>query len=239
MRLLSIDGNVGSGKSTLLEKVKAYYKGNANIVILPEPVTVWDEIKDRHGLTMLQKFYSDQDTYAFSFQMMAYISRLALIRQSARSGNPNLLLISERCLFTDKYVFAKMLYDQGKMEEVNFQIYMKWFDEFAQDYPIEHCIYIRTDPAICCERVKSRARLGENAIPLEYLNQCHLYHEEYIKIMPDTGLTVLNGNIDIFENKDYLQQCLQKIDALIYTQPADKGRRSIQSAADEVSLQKI
>ena len=85
MRILSIEGNVGSGKSTFLEELKKYYANNKNVVILPEPVDVWDSIKDVNGITMLEKFYADQEKYAFSFQMMAYISRLAIIRNIVRS----------------------------------------------------------------------------------------------------------------------------------------------------------
>ena len=30
-------------------------------------------------------------------------------------------------LFTDKYVFAQMLYDSKKMEKIEYEIYNKWF----------------------------------------------------------------------------------------------------------------
>ena len=215
MRILSIEGNVGSGKSTFLEELRGYYKNNKNVIILPEPVDVWDGIKDKNGTTMLQKFYADQEKYAFSFQMMAYISRLALMRQIIRSvpEREHLVLISERCLHTDKHVFAKMLYDQGKIEDVDFQIYLTWFDEFVQDFPIDQCIYIKTEPAICHERVKRRARIGEDIIPLEYLVQCDLYHEAYIKTMPKVA--TLDGNIDIFENRDHLQTWLASMTDII------------------------
>ena len=215
MRILSIEGNVGSGKSTFLEELKKYYANNKNVVILPEPVDVWDSIKDVNGITMLEKFCADQEKYAFSFQMMAYISRLAIIRNIVRSveDRQNLILISERCLHTDKHVFAKMLYDQGKIRSVDFQIYLKWFDEFADDFPIEQCIYIKTSPDICHERVKHRARLGEDIIPLEYLVQCDLYHEEYIKTMPK--VSTLDGNIDIFKNEEHLKTWLTSMNDII------------------------
>ena len=215
MRILSVEGNVGSGKSTFLEELKKYYETNENVIILPEPVDVWDSIKDENGTTMLEKFYADQEKYAFSFQMMAYISRLAIIRKIVRSvkDRQNLVLISERCLHTDKNVFAKMLYDQGKILSVDFQIYLKWFDEFADDFPIEQCIYIKTSPDICHERVKRRARLGEDIIPLDYLVRCDLYHEEYIKIMPK--VSTLDGNIDIFENTEHLKKWLTSINDII------------------------
>ena len=34
------------------------------------------------------------------------------------------IIITERSLYTDKHVFAKMLHDQGKIEDVCYQIYL-------------------------------------------------------------------------------------------------------------------
>lgn len=138
-QIISIEGNIGSGKSTLLAHLKEKYKNSSNILFLREPVDEWEGIKDENGVTMLQKFYNDQKTYAFSFQMMAYISRLALLKDAIKN-NPNSIIITERSLFTDKMVFAKMLCESGNIEEVNYQIYLKWFECFACEYPIKNNI---------------------------------------------------------------------------------------------------
>jgi deoxycitidine kinase/deoxyguanosine kinase len=80
IKIISIDGNIGSGKSTLMGKLKTYFINNKNVVFLKEPVDEWDTIRDENNVTMLEKFYADQKTYSFPFQMMAYISRLALLK---------------------------------------------------------------------------------------------------------------------------------------------------------------
>ena len=211
--IVSIEGNIGSGKSTLLETLKTIFKENGNIVFLREPVDEWEKIKDKDGNTMLQKFYANQQEYSFAFQMMAYISRLAILRESVRDimgkihkqsscENNKYIIITERSLYTDKYVFAKMLYDQGKIEDVKYQIYLNWFDEFAKDFPVNDVIYVNTDPKKCYERIHKRARVGEEVIPLAYLTSCHDYHNTFLD--ETTGIKstqlVLNGNVDIFQN---------------------------------------
>jgi len=108
--IISIEGNIGSGKSTLLKYLSQCCEGDKEFVFLQEPVDAWDTIKDEQGVTMLAKFYQDQPRYAFSFQMMAYISRLALLKKTC-DENPNAIIVTERSLYTDKHVFAKMLYD--------------------------------------------------------------------------------------------------------------------------------
>jgi deoxyadenosine/deoxycytidine kinase len=134
--IVSIEGNIGSGKSTLLNALKQQYQTNQTIVFLKEPVDEWDKIKDKDGNTMLKKFYADQDKYAFPFQMMAYISRLKILRDIIKTvtADPqnHYVIITERSLFTDKLVFAKMLFESGKIEDVNYQIYLTKFILFVK-----------------------------------------------------------------------------------------------------------
>ena len=105
--IISIEGNIGSGKSTLLSKLQEEFKDNKNIVFLKEPVDEWETIRDENGITMLEKFYENQENYSFPFQMMAFISRLSLLKDSIKK-NPGAIFITERSLYTDKMVFAKL-----------------------------------------------------------------------------------------------------------------------------------
>ena len=89
---------------------------------------------------------------------MAYISRLASLRRALREGYD--IIFTERCVYTDRNVFAKMLYDDGKIREIDYQIYNMWFDEFINDFNQFNYIYIKTDYKIAGERVKIRERKG-------------------------------------------------------------------------------
>jgi len=216
VHIFSIEGNIGSGKSTLVKVLseKLRHIDNKPVIYVQEPVSEWDNIKDHNGKTILEKFYADQSKYAFSFQMMAYISRLALLKRVIKK-NPNAILITERSVFTDKEVFAKMLYDEGKIEEVNYQIYLKWFDEFIEDIPITGLIYMNTTPEKSKERVDIRARPGEN-IPLEYLKQCHEYHTRWINNFKKP-VSLFDGNIDFIDNfpQSWLEQIIKFINSHI------------------------
>jgi len=214
-RLISIEGNIGSGKTTLLESLHMIYASNSNIIFLKEPVDDWSEIKDSNGITILEKFYGDQDRYSFPFQMMAFISRLSILKK-AMSENKNSIIITERSLCTDKCVFAKMLYDSKHIEDVNYQIYLKWFDEFSKDFPVDHIIYVRALPETCHERIKTRSRNGESAISLEYLQECHKYHDEFISTNQLTcNVNTLDGNVNIFEKERTFNKWLTLINNII------------------------
>ena len=94
---------------------------NVPIIYLPEPVSDWESIIDTEGKNIIEKYYANQEKYAFSFQMMAYISRLSLLRKAFRNDKYK-IIITERSVFTDKNIFCKMLYDADKIEEINYTI---------------------------------------------------------------------------------------------------------------------
>ena len=221
--IVSIEGNIGSGKSTLLANLRETYKNDANIVFLKEPVDEWEKIKDENGITILEKFYSDQIKYSFPFQMMAYVSRLKVLRDELKkiqfSEDKKTIIITERSLHTDKMVFAKMLYDSGKIEYINYQIYLSWFNTFSEEFPVHKIVYVKTCPEKCYSRVHKRSRDGEENIPLDYLINCSKYHNDMLDISSSECVCknqlVLDGNIDIYENKKQLEIWSSDIDKFI------------------------
>ena len=212
--IISIEGNIGSGKSTLIEMLKKipfadYNIKNLNvrdIIFIPEPVDEWNSIKDKNGETILSKFYNDTKKYSFAFQMMAYITRLAKTHEIIKK-NPNCIFISERTLFTDKFVFCQMLYDSGFIEEVEYKIYNKWFDEF-NTIAIKNYIYVKSNPDVCLDRVIKRNRNGEQSITKEYLTDCHKYHSKWLN--DQSNVLVFDGNIDIGSN-EYNKNIIENI----------------------------
>tara|TARA_Y100001958_G_C21237301_1_gene564074 strand:- start:1111 stop:1803 length:693 start_codon:yes stop_codon:yes gene_type:complete len=206
-KIVSIEGNIGSGKSTLVDQLQKNFAGSERVCFLQEPVDIWNTIQDKEGNTMITKFYSDTKKYSFAFQMMAYISRLSMLREAIKKDYN--VIVVERSMFTDKMVFAKMLYDDGKIEEVEYQIYNKWFDEFIQDLPPIDIVYVKTSPSVALERVEKRAREGES-IPLAYLENCHNYHENWLKEESQTyrNKIVIQGDTDIEKDPAMLNNWL-------------------------------
>lgn len=175
-KILCVEGNIGSGKSTFMAKLKKAFQHREDICFLDEPVDTWNEFKDKKG-SILEHYYKDQKFWGFSFQMLAYISRLSILRKALEHPGYR-FIITERSLFTDKYVFCKMLYESDIIHPIQYQIYQAWFDEFMTKNEYQF-IYLRTSPDVALERVNRRMRKGET-IPLAYLEECHRYHEEWL-----------------------------------------------------------
>ena len=220
--IISIEGNIGSGKSTIMkflsENLNSYLLSNnidLKICYLQEPVDIWNTITDNDGKNIIQKYYEDQNKYAFSFQMMAYISRLSQIKNELTKNYD--VIITERSLYTDKNVFAKMLYDDKKINEIDYKIYNKWFDEFTDILTNMNILYIKTKPEICSQRIIKRSRKGEN-IELKYLESCNLYHNNWID-NTSTDKIIIDGNNNIndsiVQDNKYLNTILNTIHMLI------------------------
>lgn len=196
--IISVDGNIGSGKSTFIKMCPNIN----NVIFVQEPVDEWELIREEStNKSILAKFYEDQNKYSFSFQMMAYISRLSKIRNIIKK-NPKSIIVTERSIYTDKEIFAKMLFDSGKMEEINYKIYLKWFDEFIEDFPLHTIIYIDTLPSDCYANITKRNREGET-IPLEYLISCDIYHKEFINKYSKQNIKIIKVSSNFTQSDVY------------------------------------
>lgn len=198
--IVSLEGNIGAGKSTLLENMQSRFVNHQNWLFLKEPVDLWSKIKDQSGETMLAKFYQNPEKYSFAFQIMAYTTRLHLLRQMIRENPDCKVIICERSLAADKHIFAKMLHDDGKMEDVMYQVYETYFSEYEGDYHLDAVVYVDALAETCFKRVGIRSRDGESSIPLAYLEQCRNYHERWLKNNSESKMPVLTIRTDAEAN---------------------------------------
>lgn len=244
--IISIEGNIGTGKSTILENLEHHLIQNSapgEILFLKEPVDIWESITDEAGHTILEKFYEDQHRYAFTFQVMAYISRLTMLKKAIKENSDCKVIIIERSLSADKNIFMQMLHDDGKADKMEYDIYNKWYCEFIDDYRVNAMIYLDTAPEICAERINKRHRNGEGGIPVSYLERCRDYHTKWLvdTAVPDTD-SIINDVAQCYMivHESYRYNVL-RINADVdvdYADPADTvGKSWIHAIASFISEQ--
>ena len=109
----SIEGNIGSGKSTIIEMLSGILSEEdvgTEILFFREPVDFWRLFKDSETeANILSLFYEDQEKYAFSFQVLIFISRIKALEMLIEDSNEDSILIMDRSIFCDIHVFSKML----------------------------------------------------------------------------------------------------------------------------------
>ncbi len=206
MPIISIEACIGSGKSTLLDILKLEYQNNENVVFIPEPLDKWLSTKDENGKDILATFYEDKKRWGYSFQMNAFITRC---KSLIEDQNKNKLLILERSIYTDKYVFANHLHQTGDINKLEMELYNEWFDWLADNFPVKPCkyIYLKCDTKVAHERVMKRAREAEMGhIPFEYLDAINSNHDKWLSSVDN--VYTIDVNTDFQYNKSHKNKVL-------------------------------
>jgi deoxycitidine kinase/deoxyguanosine kinase len=190
VHIVTVEGNIGAGKSTLVEKMKRHYQDRTDIMFLQEPVDLWSRFT-QDGKNILECFYENQEKYSFPFQVLAYSTRLQLIEQAVAEATKNNIrtIVMERSLEADRYVFAKLLYGDKKIEDCMYQIYLNMSDYGMQKHSADSVLWLHAGPQVCLERIQKRGREGEDKISMEYLAKCDACHQEWLGKEVEGGKT--------------------------------------------------
>lgn len=218
--IISVDGNIGSGKSTLLNILKVELQNNKNIIFLQEPVSEWLEISD--GKTnILNEFYNNKTRWSYTFQNLAFITRIKLLADAVKNNltspfEKRKVIITERSTETDKNIFAKMLYDEGSMNKLEYNIYLYWYENMVKDFVVNNIIYLRTTPLDAYNRIQKRSREEESDIPVKYIQNVHKYHDNWlVNNSHNCNICYLDGNEDFIENEKNKRKIVKSITVFI------------------------
>ena len=176
-QVIFVEGNIGSGKSKLLSQIETYYGDECQVIY--EPVDTWTSLKDERGVNVLDHFYKDPHKYAYTFQNIAFMSKIKKLDEIDYSKK---YVFIERSIWSDKYIFATNCYLSKLMNEIEYQVYNIWFDwieKVCRKPETVRFIYLRCSPETSLTRINKRGRVEETSIPLEYLSQIHSRHEEW------------------------------------------------------------
>ena len=214
--IISLDGNIGAGKSTLLAEIR---KSIPELRVVDEPVGQWTALKNGTGKNLLELFYEDKKRWAYTFQNCAILTRLKNIKEAVEELNANgkgsQVILTERSVLTDKYVFAQMLRDSGDMDDLEWELYDSWFSIFSKQHQVNGIIYLSTSSTTSKDRIHIRNRQGEDRIQLEYLDALDRQHKQWIESTDIPVLTLstepgasLENNIQ--QIRDFIQQLKQQ-----------------------------
>jgi deoxyadenosine/deoxycytidine kinase len=192
--VISVEGGIGAGKTTLLEHIAS---AMPDVMTVPEPVGEWMRLKNAEGKSLLELFYEDKHRWSYTFQNCAILTRILGLKHALRDCKKK-IIITERSVLTDRFVFAEMLRDAGDIDAMEWDLYMKWFDAFAADLPVRGVIHLTTGVGTSAERIIKRGRHGEEHIPIDYLSALDAQHHKWLdnsklavlKISTEVGVPV-------------------------------------------------
>lgn len=184
-RLVFVEGVIGCGKTTCLNNLEEYLKtsGVSNVKVVYEPVELWQ------SLGLLSNFYKDKARWAYTFQNMAFITKMMLLEQLDK----DYIYVIERSPHVDRHVFAELCHESGDINDQEWQLYKLWYDhymtKFNQSFAVEF-VYIQTPAALCLERATTRSRSEEVGIPLAYFQALSDKHDSWL--LKDDSVVVHN-----------------------------------------------
>lgn len=161
----AVAGNIGSGKSTLTS-------------LLAERFAWRPYYEHVDGNPYLADFYSDMQRWAFHLQVYFLSKRFQHHQEILASPES---VIQDRTIYEDAEIFARNLYENGHIDERDHANYRELFDTMIQFLePPDLLIYLRTSVPVLVERIRTRGREYERAIPVEYLKQLDGHYEDWI-----------------------------------------------------------
>ena len=116
--MISVEANVGAGKSSFLKIFGEKWPDLFNVIL--EPLEEWQLKYSDVDNNILGLFYGDIPRWGYTFQSNAFITRIQKFENEKKNGMINL---TERSILSDHHIFAQMLYDDGKMNQIEWKLY--------------------------------------------------------------------------------------------------------------------
>ncbi|MEO6694293.1 MAG: deoxynucleoside kinase [Ignavibacteria bacterium] len=162
---VSIAGNIGSGKSSLTNLIA----GELNWKPYFEKVNNNPYLKD---------FYLDMDRWSFNLQVYFLSHRFKTHKEILKKKQS---VIQDRSIYEDAEIFAKNLYELGKMNKRDYDNYNRLFKEMTYFLkPPDLLIYLRSSLPKLVKQISLRGRDFEKNINIEYLQRLNESYDQWI-----------------------------------------------------------
>ena len=190
---IGISGLIGAGKTTLARELGKVL----NLPVYYEPIVENEYLED---------FYRDMKRYSFSFQIYLLNCRFRQHQQVLWNGTGG---IQDRTLYEDS-IFAKVLYEDGNMEEREYKTYLNLFRNMS-NFMKKNTLIVHLDvkPEESLRRIKIRARGCETGITVDYLTKLYNAYEEFLKEISKV-IPVIRVNYSKFKTAEEMAQIIKK-----------------------------
>ena len=162
---LAIAGNIGVGKTQLTNRIAAELGWAAHY----EPV-----IQNPY----LDPFYKDMPRWSFHLQIYFLGERF---KAQVEIGKSPLPFIQDRTIYEDAEIFAKTLWQQGSMTDVDYENYVSLFHCMVGFLrPPDLIVYLKARPKTLMERIAKRGRESEKTIGIDYIRRLNEAYDDWM-----------------------------------------------------------
>ncbi|MDA0986233.1 MAG: deoxynucleoside kinase [Bacteroidetes bacterium] len=191
-KFIAIAGNIGSGKSSLTTSLATDFKWKP----------YFESVEDN---PYLSDFYGDMQKWSFHLQIYFLSKRFQSHKNIIESKES---VIQDRTIYEDAEIFAKNLFDSGKMLKREYDNYVSLFNTMVPYLrPPNLLIYLRANVKTLVKQISLRGRDYEKTIPEKYLKELNKLYENWVKSYKHGDLLVIESDkLDFVNNKkDFLK----------------------------------
>ncbi len=178
-QFIGIAGNIGVGKSTLTSMLAEHFN--------------WEPFYEANAENpYLADFYDDMQRWSFHSQTFFLGKRLEHHRQLLDHPNS---VVQDRTVYEDAEIFARNLYQQGNMNERDYDAYRRLYQAISSFLPApDLIIYLEANVETLMGHISKRGRDFERNISYEYLTQLNRLYNDWIEDW--TACPTLRINMD-------------------------------------------
>ena len=199
---IAVAGNIGSGKTTLTSLLSKHYKWEPH----------YEDVDDN---PYLNDFYQDMQRWSFNLQIYFLNSRFNQILDIRKSGK---VVIQDRTIYEDAYIFAPNLHSMGLMTTRDFENYFTLFNLISSLIePPDLLIYLRASIPTLVNQIQKRGRKYEDSIRLDYLKRLNERYEAWVESYNLGKLLIVDAdNYNFPDSPEDLSTVINKIDAELH-----------------------
>jgi deoxyadenosine/deoxycytidine kinase len=150
--------------------------------------------------------------WSFNLQIYFLNSRL---KQLVEIQKGNQVVIQDRTIYEDAYIFAPNLHEMGLMSKRDFENYKNFFETLKEMVnPPDLLIYLKASVPTLVGQIQKRGREYEENIRIDYLKRLNEYYNSWLDKYDDGKLLVIDiDKINYDDNKEDLAKVIQLIEA--------------------------
>ena len=194
---VAVAGNIGAGKSSLARLLGARFNWKP----------YFESVDDN---PYLSDFYGDMTRWSFHLQIYFLANRFKCHKEIVESSES---VIQDRSIYEDAEIFARNLYDIGKMTERDYTNYVSLFHVMMEYLkPPDLMIYLRANIDTLVKQISKRGRDFEQGIQRSYLETLNALYEDWIQRYKLGPLLIIESdNLDFVNNKKDLDYILTTV----------------------------
>ncbi|MFT5193199.1 MAG: deoxyadenosine/deoxycytidine kinase [Cellvibrionaceae bacterium] len=198
-KFVLVAGNIGAGKTSLTTRLGERLGWE----------TGYESVQDN---PFLADFYGDMARWSFHLQVF-FLGHRAQQHQALYAHGDS--AISDRSIYEDAHIFARVLHHLGNMSDRDYAAYKTAYELVIAGLPRpDLLLYLECPVDILIKRIQERGREMETGISAEYLATLDRFYKDWIRdfdLCP--VVTIPSSDLNFVQRDDHLEIVIEHIES--------------------------